>query len=330
MNNLKDLNYFELRSILHEHEIDNIVHFSIGSLAETWYYSKQNVKKKLKKYEERNLLEYIPGKGRGNLSTIIFRNNFHSEVYNVLTNCIENNDIKFALQLSQLSIPQDWFSPFLEKIHTLFNDGSKNEDNILRFIINRKITVLDPTTVSLHFEASLIKQISNTLVNYNEEEDIFTPSVAIDWSHNEKFTTWNFNIRKNILFHNEKRLNGNDILFTFEEAIKSSTGKWLLCNLKNMYCTSEFSVHFEFKTPEPAFLKLVTHYSLVIRPVLSNSKSFIGCGQFKLIESKSNYVCLKSFSKYFKELPLIDGVEFWLMNSNFKKWLIVPQKKISL
>ncbi|HAA2270111.1 TPA_asm: ABC transporter substrate-binding protein, partial [Listeria monocytogenes] len=180
---------------------------------------------KLKKYEERNLLEYIPGKGRGNLSTIIFRNNFHSEVYNVLTNCIENNDIKFALQLSQLSIPQDWFSPFLEKIHTLFNDGSKNEDNILRFIINRKITVLDPTTVSLHFEASLIKQISNTLVNYNEEEDIFTPSVAIDWSHNEKFTTWNFNIRKNILFHNEKRLNGNDILFTFEEAIKSSTGK---------------------------------------------------------------------------------------------------------
>ncbi|EAD1622637.1 ABC transporter substrate-binding protein, partial [Listeria monocytogenes] len=136
MNNLKDLNYFELRSILHEHEIDNIVHFSIGSLAETWYYSKQNVKKKLKKYEERNLLEYIPGKGRGNLSTIIFRNNFHSEVYNVLTNCIENNDIKFALQLSQLSIPQDWFSPFLEKIHTLFNDGSKNEDNILRFIIN--------------------------------------------------------------------------------------------------------------------------------------------------------------------------------------------------
>ncbi|CUK30227.1 hypothetical protein LM1000505_60002 [Listeria monocytogenes] len=48
MNNLKDLNYFELRSILHEHEIDNIVHFSIGSLAETWYYSKQNVKKNLK------------------------------------------------------------------------------------------------------------------------------------------------------------------------------------------------------------------------------------------------------------------------------------------
>ncbi|MBC2192913.1 hypothetical protein HCB44_11585 [Listeria sp. FSL L7-0229] len=327
MNNLKDLNYFELRSILHEHEIENIVHFSVGRLAETWYYSKQNVKKKLKKYEEQNLLIYIPGNGRGNLSTIIFNNDFYSEVYEILTHCIDKNDIKFALQLSQLAIPQDWFTPFLEKIHTLFNHDSENKNNILRFIINRKIAILDPTTVSLHFEASLIKQISNTLVNYNEEKDIFTPSVAIDWSHNEDFTKWVFNIRKNILFHNEKKVTGNDILFTFEEAAKSSTGQWLLCNLKNMYCSSEFTVHFEFKKPEPLFLKLATHYSLVVRPILSNSKNFIGCGPFKLVESKSNYVCLKSFSKYFKEHPLIDGVEFWLVNSNFKKWLIVPQKK---
>ncbi|WP_376700541.1 ABC transporter substrate-binding protein [Listeria innocua] len=72
---------------------------------------------------------------------------------------------------------------------------------------------------------------------------------------------------------------------------------------------------------------MVTHYSLVIRPANSNSKKLIGCGPFMLVESKNNYVYLKSFSKYFKEHPLIDGVEFWLINSNFKKWLIVPQEK---
>ncbi|WP_253255055.1 ABC transporter substrate-binding protein [Listeria ivanovii] len=128
-------------------------------------------------------------------------------------------------------------------------------------------------------------------------------------------------------FHNEKKVTGDDILFTFKEAAKSSTGKWLLSNLKNMYCDSKFTVHFTFKKPEPAFLKLVTHYSLVIRPAFSNSKNFIGCGPFKLMESKDNYVYLERFSRYFKEHPLIDGVEFWLMNSNFKKWLVLPQKK---
>ncbi|EIE8516148.1 SgrR family transcriptional regulator, partial [Listeria innocua] len=319
--------YFELRSILHENEKENIVHFSLGKLAEAWYYSKKNAKKKLQKYEENNLIKYIPGNGRGNLSTIIFHNDFYSEVHEVLTNCIENKDIKFALQLSQLSIPQEWFTPFLEEIHALFNHSSENGNNVLRFVINRKIEVLDPNLVSLHFEASLIKQISNTLVDYNEEEDTFTSSVAIDWSHTEDFTKWTFNIRRNIFFHNEKKVTGSDVIFTFKEAAKSSTGKWLLSNLEKAYSESENIVHFIFRQPEPSFLKLVTHYSLVIRPANSNSKKLIGCGPFMLVESKNNYVYLKSFSKYFKEHPLIDGVEFWLINSNFKKWLIVPQEK---
>ncbi|MBC1903926.1 hypothetical protein HCA50_10415 [Listeria innocua] len=324
---MRDPNYFELRSILHENEKENIVHFSLGKLAEAWYYSKKNAKKKLQKYEENNLIKYIPGNGRGNLSTIIFHNDFYSEVHEVLTNCIENKDIKFALQLSQLSIPQEWFTPFLEEIHALFNHGSENGNNVLRFVINRKIEVLDPNLVSLHFEASLIKQISNTLVDYNEEENTFTSSVAIDWSHTEDFTKWTFNIRRNIFFHNEKKVTGSDVLFTFKEAAKSSTGKWLLSNLEKAYSESENIVHFIFRKPEPSFLKLVTHYSLVIRPANSNSKKLIGCGPFMLVESKNNYVYLKSFSKYFKEHPLIDGVEFWLINSNFKKWLIVPQEK---
>ncbi|HBM4073117.1 TPA: SgrR family transcriptional regulator [Listeria innocua] len=324
---MRDSNYFELRSILHENEKENIVHFSLGKLAEAWYYSKKNAKKKLQKYEENNLIKYIPGNGRGNLSTIIFHNDFYSEVHEVLTNCIENKDIKFALQLSQLSIPQEWFTPFLEEIHALFNHGSENGNNVLRFVINRKIEVLDPNLVSLHFEASLIKQISNTLVDYNEEEDTFTSSVAIDWSHTEDFTKWTFNIRRNIFFHNEKKVTGSDVLFTFKEAAKSSTGKWLLSNLEKAYSESENIVHFIFRKPEPSFLKLVTHYSLVIRPANSNSKKLIGCGPFMLVESKNNYVYLKSFSKYFKEHPLIDGVEFWLINSNFNKWLIVPQEK---
>ncbi|HBM4219219.1 TPA: SgrR family transcriptional regulator, partial [Listeria innocua] len=306
---------------------ENIVHFSLGKLAEAWYYSKKNAKKKLQKYEENNLIKYIPGNGRGNLSTIIFHNDFYSEVHEVLTNCIENKDIKFALQLSQLSIPQEWFTPFLEEIHALFNHSSENGNNVLRFVINRKIEVLDPNLVSLHFEASLIKQISNTLVDYNEEEDTFTSSVAIDWSHTEDFTKWTFNIRRNIFFHNEKKVTGSDVIFTFKEAAKSSTGKWLLSNLEKAYSESENIVHFIFRQPEPSFLKLVTHYSLVIRPANSNSKKLIGCGPFMLVESKNNYVYLKSFSKYFKEHPLIDGVEFWLINSNFKKWLIVPQEK---
>lgn len=327
MNYLRDPNYFELRSILHENEKENTVHFSLGKLAEAWYYSKKNAKKKLQKYEENNLIKYIPGNGRGNLSTIIFHNDFYSEVHEVLTNCIENKDIKFALQLSQLSIPQEWFTPFLEEIHALFNHGSENGNNVLRFVINRKIEVLDPNLVSLHFEASLIKQISNTLVDYNEEENTFTSSVAIDWSHTEDFTKWTFNIRRNIFFHNEKKVTGSDVLFTFKEAAKSSTGKWLLSNLEKAYSESENIVHFIFRKPEPSFLKLVTHYSLVIRPANSNSKKLIGCGPFMLVESKNNYVYLKSFSKYFKEHPLIDGVEFWLINSNFKKWLIVPQEK---
>ncbi|WP_258380567.1 hypothetical protein [Listeria ivanovii] len=177
----------------------------LRSLLKNGIIQSRTSKKRIKKYEEKNLLKYIPGKGRGNLSTILFSNDFHSEVHNVLTNCIKNNDIKFALQLSQLSIPQEWFAPFLEEVYSLFNSNSENGNNIIRFIINRKITTLNPNTASLQFEASLIKQISNTLVDYSEDKDKFISSVAIDWSHNEDFTKWIFNIRKNIFFITKKK-----------------------------------------------------------------------------------------------------------------------------
>ncbi|MBC1488146.1 hypothetical protein HCJ52_05395 [Listeria sp. FSL L7-1485] len=322
---MKDFHYFELRALLYKNEINCSVQFSLEHLAAKWYYSKQNTKRKLKNYAEKELLQYIPGKGRGNLSKLIFHNDFHVEVHQILTDCTKEKDIKFALQLSQLAIPQEWFAPFIEEIQTFFHNNSKNDDNIIRFIINRKITTINPTTTSLHFEATLIKQISDTLVNYSEKENRFTSSVAITWSHSEDFSRWQFILRKNIIFHNEKKLTGKDVIFTFNEAAKSHTGEWLLANLDTIYCETDFIVHFKFKKPEPNFLKLVTHYSLVMRSASSSIDTFIGCGPFMLMENKDNYTFLKSFPKYFKEQPLVEGIEFWLIHTNFRKWLIVPQ-----
>lgn len=326
---MKDISYFSLRALIYDKEHENEVQFSMEILADSWHYSKQNVKKKLKKYEENHILVYTPGKGRGNLSTLRFSQDFHSEVIQALTNSVKNNDIKFALQLAQLDIPQEWFTPFLEEIQTLFSNNSTKDDNIIRFMINRKIVPLDPNNIAFHLECFLVKQISDTLVDYAETEDQYTSSVAIDWSHDENYTKWAFKLRRNIYFHNGKKLTADDVSFTFKEAAKGATGKWMLQNLIRIDCENDYTLCFNFQKPEPLFLKLATHYALVIRPAFSQTNKFIGCGPFQLAESKDTYVCLKSFPKYFKEGPLVDAIEFWVLRSSLKKWLILPQEKNS-
>lgn len=71
----------------------------------------------------------------------------------------------------QLPIPKSWFTSISTEIQQIFGlQVTENQQEVLRSIVRRKLTTLDPLQTSVSMEAFLITQISDSLVKYDEEK----------------------------------------------------------------------------------------------------------------------------------------------------------------
>ncbi|MEB9612768.1 ABC transporter substrate-binding protein [Bacillus cereus] len=329
---MTDIDYYTLRAYLYPREVNQKVFFTLTEIEKVLKYSKQNVKKKLKRYHELGYLEYLPGRGRGNQSCLIFKESFYSEVNKVLKQELANKNINFSLSIVQLNIPRSWFFSFRKELNEIFEmHGTDNNSDTIRLLLNRKLATLNPLVASLSFESFLIQNLSETLLKYNVTDKKVEPCIAHHWEHNKDFTKWTFDIRKHIYFHHGRELDSLDVKHTFFNAQKGLTSKWLVSNIKDIICDTPYRITFSLSYPDPFFEKIVSHYPLVILPrdVLFNEDSWIGCGKFILEEKKEDYLLLKAFPNYFKELPLTDKIEFWYIKKDIHYPMLYSPSKES-
>ncbi|MFK4566419.1 MarR-like DNA-binding transcriptional regulator SgrR of sgrS sRNA [Enterococcus sp. UD-01] len=323
---MNDINYFLLRSILYLFEKEQFVKFNLSELATSWNYSKQNTKQKIKNYEKAGLLKYTSGIGRGNLSSILFSNNFKDDVQNALITSLDFEDITFPLQLLELNIPESWFSPFIHSFHQLFEKNNEDHLDSIVLLSNKTFRSLQPHRATFLFETFLINEIGENLLSFCESSKKILPSIAIHWNHSSDFKVWNFKLRKNITFHNGERLTSSDVKASFIRiSKKSNTGYWLLNNLLEIICENEHSITFKFQQSEPLFAYMIVHYSLIIQPANSlKEENLVSCGAFQVISQNRNYLKLKSFSAYFKEKPIINTIEIITIDKNINNSILLP------
>lgn len=313
---MKDLSYLVLRAFLYPREDQqSSVKFKLQELEQIWFCTQKNVKRKLKKFQEEGKCLYQPGKGRGNPSCITFTDTFHNEVKKVVKVCIENDQLEDLIHLMQLPIPKSWFTKFSEEIQTLFGLQSPNQSkDLLRTVLTRNVTTLNPLYTSITFESYLIQQLGDTLVTYNLEEDSIQPHIAHHWIVDESHTTWTFYLRKGVRFHHQRILVSEDVKFTFERFHAGSSPLfWLVGDIDKIACPSPFVVQFHLRKSNPFFLRYVSTANLAILPrdLPFDEYQWIGTGPFQLKERTDMKIDLKAFDHYFLERPLLDEIEFW-------------------
>ncbi|MDP5273922.1 ABC transporter substrate-binding protein [Chengkuizengella axinellae] len=327
---MKELSYFQMRAYLYPNEVEESVEFKLNELETLWHCNKKNVKQKIKKYEEEGRFIYIPGRGRGNSSRIHFKNSLHQDVHNTVITYINNGQLEHVFQLLELNIPKTSFEIVFKEIQKRFGlDSSQISDDVLRTIVIRSIKTLDPINATFDFESYLIKQLGSTLVTYDQKTDSVQPHIAHHWKVDIEYKTWTFHLRKGVLFHHQKALTSDDVLYTFERFQKTSSySSWLIKDIEEIECLSPYIVQIKLNQPNPYFIRYLstTYLSILSRDEGFQENKWIGTGPFQLKERTNSKIVLKAFDHYFLERPILDEIEFYLVPRKTKHVMDIKLK----
>lgn len=322
---MKQISYFQMRAYFYSREINQSIEFKLPELETVWFCSLKNVKRKLKQFAEEDHFIYTPGLGRGNSSQITFKHSFQEEIEIEVKNLIRYDKIEEIIQLLQLPIPKTWIANISKEVQELFGlQASTDSGHILRTILSRKMTTIDPLFASMNFESFLIQQLGDTLVTYDDKEDCIKPHLAHHWENSEDNKNWTFFLRKGVRFHNQSFLTSEDVKHTFNRFKKNQSAYlWLVDEIIEINCLSPYKIQFKLKNSNPFFLRYVSSPNLAIltKDEPFNEKNWIGTGPFYLKKNTENTIVLRAFDSYFFTRPLIDEVEIYSVKHETSKYL---------
>lgn len=317
---MKNFYYYQMRSFLYPREEKQSVEFKLKDLEGIWFCTQKNVKRRLQMFSAEGRVHYEPGKGRGNPSKLSFKNSFRQEIEEAVLQAAAQNELEDVLQLLQLPIPKAWIANVSEEIQKLFGiQTSRNSEDILRTVVTRKLTTLDPLIASINFETFLIHQLGDSLLVYDEPYDVLRPHVAHHWEESDEGKVWTFYLRKGVRFHNGEQLTSEDVRFTFHRfQANPSPHHWLVEDIEEMECPGPYTVTFRLSRPNPFFPRYTSAHNLAILPHREpfDEHKWIGTGPFQMKKRNDALIVLKAFDDYFLTRPLLDEIEIYKVDLN--------------
>ena len=193
-----------------------------------------------------------------------------------------------------------------------------------------------PASVSIHEEgtnsvATPMMSVFNNLVIYDQHIarnslDTIRPELATSWEWNADHTQVTFRLREGVKWHDGQPFTAKDVVCTWDKLMNKSPDKFRLNfregwykNLAEVTASGDFSVTFQMKKPQPAFLALLASgyspvYPCHVPANVMRSKP-VGTGPFKLVEYRPNELFrLTRNPDYWKPgLPYLDGIEFTII-----------------
>lgn len=141
-------------------------------------------------------------------------------------------------------------------------DNAK-EMHIISMNAPKHLSLFDPTAQSA--QEILYQNIYEGLVRYGGNGNIVT-GLAQAWSHNEDYSRWTFELRRNVFFHDGARLTAKDVVFTFRNLQVRNLGVWnkLFEHIDFVKKDSMWRVMFILKRPVRDFLAYLARPEAVI------------------------------------------------------------------
>ncbi len=181
---------------------------------------------------------------------------------------------------------------------------------------------LDPIFYTGTYEGNVIRNVADTLVRYSHDLSSIEPSIATEWEANEAGDEYTFKLREDVYFQkgeyqDGRQLTAHDIKFALERSAEKSAMN-RLAMLESVEVVSDFELICKLKSPDSAFLTVLTDAGNVIVPkeeVEGWGDDFgshlVGSGPFSLVEFKKDQeVILAKNDNYWAGEPYLDKVVF--------------------
>ena len=176
-------------------------------------------------------------------------------------------------------------------------------------------TTLDPALQTNVNEIAAVAQMYDWFV-WIDEKNQPAPALATGWESSKDGTTWTFELRKGVTFHNGKPLTTDDVIFTFnrlkDKTIGAATAD-LYANISEIKAVDASHIQFVLAKPNPDLpADLGDYHAAVVASDTKDFKStFNGTGPFMMDKfSPEDRAIFKRNPNYWMSgLPYLDGVQ---------------------
>lgn len=314
---------------------------SLEELADALFCTSRNVKIILRRLEDEGWIHWQAGRGRGNRSKMTFLTDRETLLLERSEQLAQKGEYKQAFELLQ-SYGEGTRAKerFLEWLNSHFGyrteqlDGNKESDT-LRLPVYRPILYLDPAETFYAFDAHMVRQLFDQLVQFDPEAGKIIPALAHAWDSNEEATLWTFYLRKGVYFHHGRELTADDVVFTFERLRNNKTNSWILRSLLRIEAAGPRKVRMYLSKPNRIFLRYLCSASLSILPeelVRHNEAEFwrnpVGTGPFRILEWKESRFVMEANRFYYKGRAHLDKVVIVVMPEDTAPVQVTMRKQL--
>ncbi len=193
------------------------------------------------------------------------------------------------------------------------------QEKVLTIGVDQEAIGLDPHIITAFSSHRRVDLLYNKLVRHDENLKI-VPDLAESWEVPNN-TTYVFNLRKGVKFHNGQEMTSEDVIFSLNRILDPKTaspGRSYITSIKDMEALDKYRVKITLSAPLASFLEGLTsnNCAIVCKAAVEQygnlQKVEVGTGPFMLKEwVPDNSMTLVKNPNYFeKGLPYMDKVIF--------------------
>ncbi|WP_067837652.1 ABC transporter substrate-binding protein [Amphibacillus sediminis] len=289
------------------------ISITIADLAKLFYCSERNVKIIIKKMQERAWIDWQAGKGRGHHSRIILRLPIEDVILQYARELVDQHSIDEAIEFIQsYQLAQGTLQAFLVEhvFNNSYRQSSLEQEEQVRFPSYRPLAILDPASVNRRTENHIMRHLYASLLTFNQNEPYFLPGLAHAWETNADQSKWLFYLRKDLYFHNGKKLIAEDVKHSLlRHKNKDSPYRWFMNHIDKIEVVTTLIIRISCKQSMPYLLDLFA--TLAGAVLLKSDGQIVGAGPFKVVENTKDRLNIAVHQSYYGTRPLIDRVTLY-------------------
>lgn len=281
-------------------------------ISETLQLSSKQTTRYLKKWMEEGWLSFTPGRGRGNISTLLWKKEVETSYEEEV---LKRFDLEPVEQTSKY-LMYDWSTNskmrLMNKFHTKLGFVQESNDKL---IVPKRYPFhsVHPLEAGDVFSAHLVANVFNRLVTHTEDGKVL-PEIAHSWdSTPSKLRLY---LKKEIKFHDGSVLTANDVAECLDKLRAHAYYKDLWTPVERIEVKSPLILDILHPNGCSYILPMLSMMCASI--YRETNEKLLGTGYFILQQNSDKQTTLTAFQDHFRERPLIDVVEFIQVPEDFK------------
>ena len=191
------------------------------------------------------------------------------------------------------------------------------EGELLSVALSSNIGGLDPKTTVDRYSANVYGCLYETLLTYDENREI-VPNTIVESFEQEDDTSYHFQLKPGILFHNGEKLKAGDVKFSLERGINTSMN-YLVGDIDHVEVLGDYEFTIVLKNSNGAFLAgLTTPQTGILneKAVTESGDEYqmnpVGTGPYRFASWEQGVsVTLERNEDYHGELPYFKKMLFY-------------------